>query len=224
MPDEVVTPPEVITPPASDIEKLNGALKSERELYKESQKQLKAIQAQLDAYSGIAPEMAQKAKEILAQQEEFAQRESKIRADVEATFTPKIKELEQVKESAERSLRHYKRDAMLEREYTKANGFPGEFDDVAKRLQGRVAIDPVTEEVKVLDKLGKPSFTKGEPTTIADLIAELKTDHLGFARHFKGSEGAGAGMNGNGRFASNDPSLAGLSAWEKVDRMRAGNL
>jgi hypothetical protein len=205
---------------AGDIEKLTGALNKERDLNKETQKQLKALQTQLEAFKDIDPELARKAKQLLAEQEEWAQKESKFKADAEAAFAPKIQELEKARTEAEQTLLNFKRDVVLEREYIKANGFPGEFEDVAAKLQSRVQIDPATGELKVFDKAGKPSFTKGEPTTIAQLIAEMQSENLGFARHFKGSEGAGAGLNGNGKYVGGDPAFRGLSAWEKVERMR----
>lgn len=205
----------------NESEKLLKALQAEREQRKQFEKDAKTFKAQLEAFNGLDPDLARKAKEILAQQEEWAQKESKIRSDVEQTYTPKLQELEKSKTAAEQALLNYKRDVTLEREFNKAGGFAGEFEDVAGRLQGRVTIDPTTGELKVLDKAGKPSFTKGEPTTIAQLISELKGENLGFARHFKGNEGSGAGLNGSGKYNSGDPSLSGLSAWEKVERMRA---
>lgn len=204
----------------SELDKVMGALKKERELNGATQKELKALKAQLEAFSGVDPELAKKAQAILQQQEEWSQRESKMRDELEQTYQPKLSELEKRAIAAEQGLQNYKRDVVLEREFHKAGGFQGEFEAIAHALQPYVRFNP-KGELEVVGKDGQREFHKGEPMTIAQKIEQIKADQIWFARHFKAAEGSGAGLSGNGRGGAIDPSLSGLPAWEQVARMRA---
>lgn len=203
-----------------DVERLMAALQKERDARSSAEKEAKQYRAQVDAFSGVDPELAKKAQQILAQQEEFAQRESKLKAEIEGQYQPKLSEAQKQIAETEAKLLNYQRDVTLEREFVRAGGFEGEFQAIAHALRDRVQLG-VNGEQKILDFKGQPAFVKGEPMTLSQLIEEMKTTQLWFARHFKGHQSSGAGLNGSARGTTFDPSLQGLSSWQKVERQRS---
>lgn len=219
--------------PTSDVEKLTGALSKEREQRAAAEKQAKQFQKQLEAFSGVDPELARKANEILQQSQQWEEREAKLRADVDGQYRPKldeydrqVKAYEQKLSESQSALLNYRRDSVLEREFGKAGGFEGEFEAVASALRGRTRLNPESGELEVLGEDGKRLYSKDDPSkpaTVGQLIQQLQKEQLWFSRHFKGYESGGAGINGNGRGGSGDPNWEKLPAWEKVSRMREQN-
>lgn len=203
-----------------DITKLMNALNAEREARKALEKEAKAARAQLSAFSDIDPELARKAKQILAEQEEWAARESKIKAEIDQSYQPKLSELEKARLAAEQKLVAYRTDVALERAFHAAGGFQGEYTAIAHALRDRVKEDPTSGELKVYTADGKQAYHKGDPMTVEQLIGELKANQLWFARHFKGSETAGPGINGNGRSGANVPNWDNLDDWSRVNALR----
>lgn len=203
-----------------DITKLMNALQAEREARKALEKEAKAAKAQLSAFADVDPELARKAKQILAEQEEWAARESKIKAEIDQSYQPKLSELEKARLAAEQKLVAYRTDVALERAFHAAGGFQGEYQAIAHALRDRVKEDPQTGELKVYDASGKLAYHKGDPMTVEQLITELKSNQLWFARHFKGSETAGPGINGNGRSGANVPNWDALDDWSRVNALR----
>lgn len=199
---------------------LKKALESERKIRSEFEQKLKLLERQLKAFEGIDPELAKRAQELQAQQEEMLQRESKLRAEIEASYQPQLAEAKKREAEKEAELQRFKLDVQLEKAFFEQGGFPGEFEPVALALRSRAKLEP-NGSIKVLDKSGNPMFVNGEPATIADLIADLQKTEVWFARHFKGYEASGMGLGGSAMGGVNDPSLSNLPPWERVAALRA---
>lgn len=213
--------------PTDDVERLKGALGKEREQARQYAKELKALKSQLEAFSGLDPEKAREALEIAKRQQEIEAQQAQIvaqaKAETEGQFRPRIQELEERLNQTATEYTNFKRDQLLQDEFLKAEGLPGEFVAVAHALQGRVAFGP-DGKLQVVGPDGQPEFVvdqgRSVPKTVRQLIEELKGDpnHIWFARHFKGNEKSGFGITGVP--GGNDPSFAGLDPWEKVSRIR----
>lgn len=232
MSDETIQPVETTaaTTNPADNEKLMSALEKERQQRAAYEKELKTMKRQLEAFSGVDPELAKQAQQILQQKQEWEERESKLREEVDAQYKPKLSEYEQQTQALrqqltqrEQQLLDYKRDTLLERAFQSLNGFEGEFEDVAHRLRSRTKINPETGELEVLGADGKRMYSSEDPSkpaTVEQLIKQLQKENIGFARHFKGYESGGAGINGVGRGGAGDPNWEKLPAWERVSKMR----
>lgn len=217
------TPPAETPPPTSNDElaEIREALRKERELRSQYEKDAKAKAKQLEVYGGIDPEKAKRAEEILKEMEERSQWESKIRAEAEAQFQPKLTEYQKQLQEKEQSLLNFKRDVLLQEAFYKSGGFEGEFEAIAHNLHSRAQVQP-DGSIKVLDDKGQPMFIKGEPATVADLMADMKEKHTWFARHFRDTTKPGFGINGTGQQPA-PAQLEGLDPWEKVARIREAN-
>lgn len=201
-----------------DYAELKAAIAKEREQRSQTQKELATLKKQLEVFNGIDPEKARKAEEVLKEMEERSQWESKIRADVEQQFQPKLTEYQKQLQEKEQALLNFRRDVVLQEAFYKNGGFEGEFEAIAHNLHGRVQVQS-DGSIKVLDDKGQPMFVKGEPATVADLILDMREKHTWFARHFRDNTKNGFGINGNGQ-AIAQGQLEGLDPWEKVARIR----
>jgi hypothetical protein len=202
------TPPN--PPPAGgpdpNSETAYATLVKEREARKETEKQLKAMQAQLQAFQGLDPEKARQAMEIAARQQEWEAQQEQLKAEMEAElqkkYEPQLEESRQREAAAQQKLIDYMRDKELESYFYSCDGFPGEFEPAALALRSRVVVD-ATGNLIVVEPDGKtPAYVadKGQsrPKTVAELIDDLKAEKSWFARHFKGSDRPGFGPMPNG--------------------------
>lgn len=213
--------------PLPDVEKLKGALGKERENAKSLQRELRSIKAQLEAFAGIDPAKAKEALEIAQRQEELERQQAQQRAELEnsikSQYEPQLQELQAQLSEKAAAYENYKRDTLLQQEFSKADGLPGEFVAVAHALQERVKFDAEGNLV-VVNAKGQPEYQivegKSQPKTVAQLIQELKKDpqYLWFARHFRGNERSGFGITSSQ--ANLDGIPEGLSAWERVAAIR----
>jgi hypothetical protein len=219
--DQTSTDPTDAQIPDPNSETAIATLQKERSARKELEKKLRTLEGQLQAFNGIDPDKAREAERIAKEIEERSQWESKIKAEIEAQYQPKISEYQKQLDERDRALVDYQRDNALEKSFYAAGGYEGEFDAIAHLLRGRVQAvrEGGSVSFRVLDGKGQPMYVKGDPATMQDLVDDLKTHNMAFARHFRGSEKAGFGITGNG--AGVPPgSLDGLDPWEKVARLR----
>jgi hypothetical protein len=132
----------------------------------------------------------------------------------------------------------------LESEFVKAGGYQGEFSFLEPWATGRIKIDSAGKQ-KFFDKDGKPDESV---ESIAQLIQKIVIERPGVAKHFGNLETnaapAGDGtkpapsawdaveksrashmqqenQDGRSQPTANSPELQGLSAWERVDRLRS---
>lgn len=208
---------------SNDVQKLAETLKKERQRANQLEKQLKAL-------GNIDPDVARRAQEILQQQQEWGEREEKLRAEIDGQYRPKLDEYNRKEQAYQQQLQqkqsellNFKRDTLLSREFVKAGGFDGEFEEIAHRLQSRTRLNPETDELEVVDGQGKRVYSMDDPSkpmSIAQLIEQLKKENIGFARHFKGFEVGGMGLSGSGKGGGNDPALSGLNPWDRLAKLR----
>ena len=213
------------TPPSGaedgGADKLKLTLEKERQLRAQYEKESRQLKRQLEAFSGIDPEKAQRAEQILKEQEEMERKFSQLRSEVEREYAAKQAEAEKRAQEAQSQYLAYRKDVLLERAFYDQGGLSGEFKAVAHELRNRVQVGP-DGEVQVLTPDGKPAYDKGEPMTLEGLFSQLRSQEIWFARHFKGEDAKGAGLQG-GRFSPDDPRTAGMSDWEKVAYARSKN-
>lgn len=205
---------------AEDNTKLLEALKKERQLKAEADKQRKALEKQLQAFQGIDPDLAKKAEAILQEQQQREDWETQVKQSIEAEYLPRLTQAEQERDQAIAQLHNYQMDSVLERAAIKAECFANEYHLIAPLLKSRAQFDPKTGTVKVVDASGKPVLSKGEPMTVDALIEELKAKDMGFARHFRAADASGAGINGRSAQPIENSSIGTGSAWDKLRVLR----
>ena len=220
------TPPDAAPEPSTDdLERIKGALDKERELRRQFEREQAKLQKRLNLYGDMDPEMARKAREAWEKQEQFererAELEASIKGEAQREYETQLKQQQQAAAQYQQELMDYKRDVTLEREYINADGFPNEFDNIAHKLQRRVRWSK-NGELVVLTPQGETAYIadngQSRPMTLAELIAELKSQDMGFARHFKGQSRSGIGIYGDPTGTAVDD--ANMSDWDQVTAMR----
>jgi uncharacterized protein len=187
--------------PDPNSETAYATLVKEREARKETEKQLKAMQAQLQAFQGLDPEKARQAMEIAARQQEWEAQQEQLKAEMEAElqkkYEPQLEQYRQQVAAKEQQFREFQRDKALEDQFYKSDGFPGEFEPAALALRSRVVVGDDGNLIVVEPDGKTPAYVadKGQsrPKTVAELIDDLKAEKSWFARHFKGSDRPGFG-------------------------------
>lgn len=223
------------TPPADESLGDPGkrALEAERARVKELSEQLKQFQRQLQAYGDVDPALARKASEKLREMEEAeakrAAYEAELKAKLEEEFKPQVEAANKQAIAAKTELQQYRQEVFWQQAFMDADGCKGEYIAVKEELMRHSRLDE-KGNVVILDDEGRPAYVPDEkgtarPMTAKERIVELmkKPDYLWFAKHFKGSDVGGVGLNGNGSSMLNNPALANLPAWEQVNRMRTGS-
>ncbi|NEQ45621.1 MAG: hypothetical protein F6K00_19580 [Leptolyngbya sp. SIOISBB] len=225
-------PPEPTPPNPSPTAPLQqpglDALKAERE-------QVKQLQQQLKAFEGIDPAKYAEAMQIAQQQTEWAQQKSELETQYKNQYEPQIKQRDTEITQHKSALANYYADVAAEQAFLSADGIAGEFTAISPAVQQRMQVSteklefdesgrlkPGSVSIQILDELGQPMFVDGKPATMTDLIKDLAKKNTWIARHFKGNNTPGFQLGGKSDFSSTNPSLSGVSAWDRVNMSRQG--
>lgn len=203
-------------------------LQKERAAREAAERQLKELQK---TFADIDPDIARRAQQTLEQAQQEREAQSKREAELESRFKQQYEPLlqESQKQAAEATQKYleYACDVNLERAFIDCEGIAGEFEPCAPLLRRRVSVKPDATVVVMKDDGKTPDFVTGDdgtarPKTLKELVEELKKskDYPWFARHFKGLERAGLGLNGDGTAYAGDPALSGLKGWERLNAVR----
>ena len=211
-------------------QKALDAMKAERAQLKE---QLRQTQAQMKAFEGMDPSKYAEAMRIADQQIEWARQKSELEASLKQQYEPQIQERDTQLTQHKSALANYYADVAAEQAFLAADGIAGEFAAIAPAVQQRMQVDTANLEfdasgrlklgsvkVQVLDEKGQPMFVDGKPATMAELIKDLASKHTWIARHFKGNNTPGFQLGGKGDFSAQNPNMAKLPAWQRVNLQR----
>lgn len=224
-------PPQQPATPATD-EPLGdagyNALKAERDRAAAAEKQMKALQRQLEGFKDIDPAKYREAMTALEKQAEYEQQQAQWRAEQEAKlkqqYEPQLKQQQDLVAQAQNELQQFRREVALKDEFLNCKGRPEAFKYARVDLEGRVRLNDAGA-LEVLDAEGNPAYIadggKSRPMTVAELIDEMIKTDVAFAGNFLGNNSPGFQLGGDGRFNRMDAQFQNLSPKEQLDIMRS---
>lgn len=200
---------------------LRKALENSRRVEKELERKVKRWEALGKSDEEIA-ELLRKHEERELTDAEKKGEWDKLRAQMNEKHAAELKARDDQLAKMRATLERYLVNSTATAEIAKLKGVP---DLLLPHVQRNVRVEPDGDDwrVKVVDAKGDERVNgKGEPLTIADLVAEMRQSEV-FGRAFEASGKTGSGTPANGSGGSRPKDYSGMKPVDKLTAARAAN-